>query len=159
MTQQGHTNGMAGAMVTTPAPLAKVVPDSTQAFEPRNIDQALHLAQLLVASRLLPRSVGTPEAAFAIIATGRELGLTAMQALRSIHVIEGKPTLSADLQLALVKTRRDVCQYFMLVESSDRWRHVEGQLAEVPRGHAPRALHLGARPRGLSGPRDGHLRP
>ena len=121
---------MAGAMVH--APLAKAVPDTAQAFEPRNIDQALHLAGLLVASRLLPRSVGTPEAAFAIIATGRELGLTAMQSLRSIHVIEGKPTLSADLILALVKSRRDVCAWFMLVESSERVAHYRTQRIGEP---------------------------
>lgn len=116
---QGHSNGLAGAMMT--APLAKAVPqDQTQAFEPRSINEAMQLAGLLVASRLLPRSVSTPEAAFAIIATGRELGLTAMQSLRTIHVIEGKPTLSADLVAALVKSRRDICTFFMLVESTDR---------------------------------------
>jgi hypothetical protein len=91
-----------------------------QAFEPNSITEALNLAGLLVASRLLPRSVTTPEAAFAIIATGRELGLTAMQSLRTIHVIEGKPTLSADLIAALVKSRRDVCEFFMLVESTEK---------------------------------------
>ena len=90
---------------------------ATHSFEPRDINEALAVARTLVASRLLPKSVGTPEAAFAIIMTGREMGLTAMQALRSIHVIEGKPTMSADLMLALVK-RSNVCQYFRLVEST-----------------------------------------
>jgi hypothetical protein len=41
-----------------------------------------------------------------------------MQSLRSVHVIEGKPTLSADLIAALVKSRSDVCEYFRLVESA-----------------------------------------
>ncbi len=121
MNQHGHNGGFAGAMIlpAAPAPLAKAVPvDSTQAFEPRGIEEAMRLAKLLVASRLLPKSVNTPEAAFAIIATGRELGMSAMQSLRSIHVIEGKPTLSADLVAALVKSRGDVCKYFMLVVSS-----------------------------------------
>lgn len=99
--------------------VAVPAPDTTRAFEPRGIDEAFELAKVLVASRLLPRSVATPEAAFAIIATGRELGLTAMQSLRSIHVIEGKPTLSADLIAALVKQRADVCLFFRLVESTD----------------------------------------
>lgn len=92
--------------------------DATRAFEPSDIESAYRLAKILVASRLLPRGVGTPEAAFAIIATGRELGLTAMQSLRSIHVIEGKPSLSADLLAGLCKQRTDVCRYFQLVESS-----------------------------------------
>lgn len=87
------------------------------AFEPRDLTEALHVSQVLVASRLLPRSITTPEAAFAVIATGRELGLSAMQALRSVHIIEGKPTLSADLMVALVK-RSDACAYFRLIESN-----------------------------------------
>jgi len=87
------------------------------AFEPRDLTEALHVSQVLVASRLLPRSITTPEAAFAVIATGRELGLSAMQALRSVHIIEGKPTLSADLMVALVK-KSDACAYFRLVEST-----------------------------------------
>jgi hypothetical protein len=100
------------------APLAKTMPEQSRTFEPGNISEAFHLAGILVKSRLLPDSVQSPEAAFAIIATGRELGLTAMQSLRSIHVIKGKTILSADLVAALVKSRRDVCAYFMLVEST-----------------------------------------
>jgi hypothetical protein len=115
----GHTNGFAGAMVVAAGPaLAKVQPDTSRAFEPGSIAEAMNMAALLVKSRLLPDSVQSPEAAFAIIATGRELGLTAMQSLRSIHVIKGKTILSADLVAALVKSRRDVCQFFMLVEST-----------------------------------------
>lgn len=117
---QGHENGFAGAMVHAPERPKALAPDAARAFEPSSISDAVRLAELLVASRLLPRAVSTPEAAFAIIATGRELGLTAMQSLRSIHVIEGKPTLSSDLVLALVKSRRDVCMWFRLVESTDQ---------------------------------------
>jgi hypothetical protein len=94
--------------------------DQTRAFEPRSIDEGYDLAKLLVASGLLGRNIVRPEQAFTIIATGRELGLTAMQSLRSIHIIEGKPTLSADLIAALCKSRPDVCQYFQMVESTDK---------------------------------------
>jgi hypothetical protein len=62
-------------------------------------------AQVLVASKLLPRAVDTPEKAIAIIQTGRELGLGPMQALRSIHIIEGKPTMAAELMAALALSR------------------------------------------------------
>ncbi len=94
--------------------------DPSRAFEPRDINEGYDMAKLLVASGLMPRGVSRPEAAFAIIAAGRELGLTAMQSLRSIHIIEGKPTLSADLVAALCKSRSDVCLYFRLVESTDK---------------------------------------
>jgi hypothetical protein len=86
-------------------------------FEPNSITEAMTVAKTLVASRLLPKAVTTPEAAFAIIMTGREMGLTAMQSLRSIHVVEGRPTMSADLMAALVK-RSPECEWFRLVSST-----------------------------------------
>lgn len=127
-----NANGQAG-MVVHSAALAKTAPpDQTRAFEPRNIDEGFELAKILAASGLLPRGAQRPEAAFAIIAAGRELGLTAMQSLRSIHIIEGKPTLSADLIAALCKSRPDVCVYFRLVESTDRIARYETQRRGEP---------------------------
>jgi hypothetical protein len=76
-------------------------------------------ASELVKSGFLPRAVNTPEKAMAIIQTGKELGLGPMQSLRSIHIIEGKPTMSADLiaGLALAKLPGSVLR---VVESSDK---------------------------------------
>lgn len=68
----------------------------------RHIGQIQTLGQTLVKSGLLPQAVRTPEAAVAIILKGRELGIPPMQALSHIHVISGKPTLSAELMLAMV---------------------------------------------------------
>ena len=91
----------------------------TTVYEPQNASDAYTMAQRLVKSGLLPAGIQTPEAAFTIIVTGKELGLTVMQSLRSVHVIKGKPTLSADLILALVK-RSPACVYFQLVTSTDK---------------------------------------
>lgn len=107
------------------------------AFEPATLSEALHVSQVLVASRLLPRAIQTPEAAFAVIATGRELGLSAMQALRAIHIVEGKPTLSADLMVALVK-RSPECVFFRMVESS-----AERATYETQRRGEPSPTRLG----------------
>ena len=101
------------------------------AFEPPGIPEAVKLAQILVASRLLPRAISTPEAAVTVIMAGRELGLTAMQSLRSIHIIEGKPTMSADLMVALVK-RSPVCRHFSLVESTAERATYETQRRDDP---------------------------
>jgi hypothetical protein len=87
------------------------------ALEPTSVAEAFTLAQKLVQSGLLGRSIQKAEGALAIILTGRELGLTTMQSLRSIHIIEGKPSLSADLMVALVK-RSPVCEYFKLITST-----------------------------------------
>lgn len=46
---------------------------------------------------------GKPAAVAAAILTGREMGLEPMTALRSIHVIKGKPGLSAELMRAQVQ--------------------------------------------------------
>lgn len=62
-------------------------------------------AQTLIKSGFLPTAVKTPEQCLAIFLTGRELGIGPMQAIRSIHIIEGKPTLSAGLLLALAYQR------------------------------------------------------
>jgi hypothetical protein len=81
-------------------------------------------AQALVESGFLPRAVNTPEKALAIMQTGKELGLGPMQALRSIHIIEGKPTMSADLiaGLALAKVPGSMLR---VAESTDKVCRIE----------------------------------
>jgi len=85
--------------------LAKVDPAHIERDPMRDWEVMRQQAEALVKSRLLPRAVDTPEKAIAIIQTGRELGIGPMQALRSIHVIEGKPTMSAELMAGLVLAR------------------------------------------------------
>jgi hypothetical protein len=82
---------MSSALVASVQPLAPVV------------DYARELAgaAMLLRSGLLPKSIGTPEAALFIILTGRDLGLSPVQSLRSIYVIQGKVEVSADQQLGL----------------------------------------------------------
>jgi hypothetical protein len=60
-------------------------------------------AQSLVKTGFLPQAIKTPEQALAIILTGRELGIPAMAALNTINVIQGKPTVSPQLMLALIE--------------------------------------------------------
>ena len=107
---------MSALAVVPDAPLA--AQPASLGFEPATLDDAWRLAKLVVASGLGPKAVRTPEAAVVMILTGRELGLTAMQSLRSVHVVEGKPLLSADLMLALC-LRLPTCELFACVETSD----------------------------------------
>lgn len=67
--------------------------------------ELLPVCKTLVESGMLPESIKTPQQALAIVMQGRELGLPTMLALRKIDVIKGKPTLAAELQLALFKAR------------------------------------------------------
>ncbi len=108
-------------------------PTTGEVFAPRTMAEAWKLAQTFHASGLLPRGIASPEAAFTIIATGAELGLSPMASLRSIHVIEGKPVLSAALIAGIVQRRPDLCEGFALVESSDTIATYE----TTRRGQAP----------------------
>ena len=62
---------------------------------------------------------GTPQAVLSTLMLGRELGLPAMAALRSVHIIEGKHSLSAELMVALV-LKSGMAEYFRVVETTDR---------------------------------------
>jgi hypothetical protein len=61
------------------------------------------MAQAAIKSGLLPKGIKSPDAALYIIETGRELGISPALALRKIQIIQGQPTLAAELMLALVK--------------------------------------------------------
>lgn len=57
--------------------------------------------RLAHAKGFVPRSLlGDPNGIAAAILTGIELGMGPMESMRSIHMVEGKPTMSADLMLA-----------------------------------------------------------
>jgi hypothetical protein len=79
------------------------------------------LAETLVASGFLPQAIQKPAQALAIILAGQELGLPPMRALREIHVINGKPVLSAELMLSLFKRRGGRSQ----------WRQSDARIAEL----------------------------
>lgn len=87
------------------------------AYEPRDWSDAARMAEALVKSGMLPKGIGSPQAALALIVQGRELGLSVMQSLRGVHVIQGRPTMSADLMVALV-LRSGLARYMTCVETS-----------------------------------------
>lgn len=75
--------------------------NALQAYTPDSPQSAYQMAQTLAGSGLLPADIRTPEQAFAIMAAGAELGIGPMTALRSIVMVKGKVTLSAELMLRL----------------------------------------------------------
>jgi hypothetical protein len=76
---------------------------SLQTIRPDEYQVIRDQAQSLVKTGFLPQAIKTPEQALAIILTGRELGIPAMAALNTINVIQGKPTVSPQLMLALIE--------------------------------------------------------
>lgn len=78
---------------------------ATASIEPTNMADLFKLADMLSkASDMVPRAFkGNPHAICAAILTGQELGIRAMESLRSIYIVDGKPTVSAELMLSLVR--------------------------------------------------------
>lgn len=81
----------------------------------RSLDDVTSLAQIAIASKLTKLS--RVEEAAVILMTGRELGLQPMQSLRGIYVVEGKPTLSADMMVAVIRGS-GLCESWRIVEST-----------------------------------------
>jgi len=73
------------------------------------------MAEIFARSRLVTQT--DPGDLFVLMQTGAELGMTPMMAIRSIHVIKGKPTLSADLMHALVR-RSGLCKSWRYLDYS-----------------------------------------
>lgn len=61
-------------------------------------------AEVLIKSGFLPKSISTKEQALAIMMKGQELGVPAWTALTGIHIIQGSPTVSPQLMLALINS-------------------------------------------------------
>jgi len=80
-----------------------LAPATPRGIAPSTFDGVWGMAERLATARgFVPVAMeDNPGAIAACILTGLELGLGPMQSLRSIHIIEGKPTLSADLMLAI----------------------------------------------------------
>jgi hypothetical protein len=90
---------------------------------PKTLAEAKELSSMLAGARTIPEALQkSPADVMAIVMAGAELGLAPMQAIRALVLIKGKPTLSADAMGALVKSRRDVCQYLVV-------KHSDGQRA------------------------------
>lgn len=89
-------------------------------LNPAVLEQLDKLSKELAQSNLIPDALkGKPRDVLLTMMTGAELGLGPTQSLRSIIVVKGKPSLSADLMVSLVKQRRDVCEYLSLIESTE----------------------------------------
>lgn len=76
-----------------------------QVYIPTDEDWKFMLSwgQSAMKSRMLPTAIQSPEAAAVIVLKGRELGISFMTAIAHIHVINGKPTMSAELIQAMAR--------------------------------------------------------
>ena len=101
------------AVVEQPAP-----DEWERSLEPRSMNDACLLSKRLYEAKMFS-GYGSPQAVLSTVLLGRELGLPAMASLRSVHIIEGQHTLSAELMVALV-LKSGMAEYFRLVETTDK---------------------------------------
>ena len=77
----------------------------------QSFDDAFRFAKMVAASEFAPKDFkGKPESCLLAIQHGSEVGLSPMQSLQSIAVINGRPTIWGDSALALVQAC-PVCEY------------------------------------------------
>lgn len=106
-----HVNQEQGLIINESASVPK-----TMLMTPRTIEEAVRFAELLSNSDMVPRDFkGKAGNILAAIQMGAELGLSPMQALQNIAVVNGRPCLWGDALLALVK-RSNLLEY---IEETD----------------------------------------
>jgi len=77
----------------------------------QSFDDAFRFSKMVAASEFAPKDFkGKPESCMLAIQHGSEVGLSPMQSLQSIAVINGRPTIWGDAALALVQSS-PVCEY------------------------------------------------
>ena len=92
--------------------------DRSMVIIPRTVDEVRTLAAMFAKSNLLPPDLRGKEAdVFVSIMAGQELGLPPMAALRGVHVVKGKPVLSADTMVGIV-LGSGLAEYFSCIEES-----------------------------------------
>lgn len=121
MPSQKDTNAAApGTGLAAPAPGAMTL--GTDAYrgslEPQTLNDALALAEMMASIRYC--GVSSAPEALGRIMTGRGLGLSAMQSMRGIYTVNGRPGIDAALMHALCLQSK-FCEFFDFVsaESDD----------------------------------------
>ena len=70
---------------------------------PQTLEEKYKMADVLSRSGLIPQGLNTPEKVCVALQWGHELGLSPMVAVNNVAVINGKPTLSADIMAAVAR--------------------------------------------------------
>lgn len=111
------------------APLVAIGVDPSSAdwamgLQPRDAGEAYRMAKCFHASRLYEKKFKNVDAIWTVILLGREHGLSALAALQSLTIIEGKVEMDAALIVAKI-LRSGAARFFSIVKSDDQgatWR-------------------------------------
>jgi hypothetical protein len=73
------------------------------ALTPGNFEGLWRLSEIMAASGMMPKNIERPETVFVAVQMGLEVGLSPMQAVQNIAVVNGRPTIWGDAMLGLVR--------------------------------------------------------
>ena len=90
-------NGNGDALAIVEVPILNGV------MSPTNVEGLWRIAQLIARSGFKPKGVDTPEQVFVAVGAGLEVGLSPMQSIQNIMVVNGRPSLWGDALLGLVQ--------------------------------------------------------
>jgi hypothetical protein len=96
------------------------VPVGARGIQIHDIEGLYRFATAVSKSGLAPKGIETPEAILVAVQMGLEVGLTPMAALQNIAVINGRPSVWGDAQLAIVRATGEL-------EEFDEWYEVDGK--------------------------------
>lgn len=104
-----------------------------------SFDEMTKMADIFAKSDLSPKEFkGKPENCFIAIQMGQEIGLTPIQALQSIAVVNGRPSIYGDAALALVLAS-PVCEDVIEVELKDNTGY---SCTAIRKGQEPRTVEF-----------------
>jgi hypothetical protein len=106
--------------VATQAQAMQVQPNKSFSLAPKDLAEALQFAEILSKSNIVPKEfIGNPGNILVAVQWGMELGLQPMQAMQSIAVINGRPTLWGDAVIGLVRSS-PLCEYVIEEDLGDK---------------------------------------
>lgn len=87
-----------------------IIPVGERGIELKTVGDIWQFANFVLRSSLAPKDMKNPETVVLAIQTGLELGISPMQALQSIAVINGRPCIWGDLMIALCRSHPQWCE-------------------------------------------------
>lgn len=106
-----NEHAASGAIVPAQQPAKALVSIGHRGLQPADMDGLWRAAQAVAKSGLAPKGIDTPEAVFVAMEMGLELGLPLMASLQNIAVVNGRPTLWGDSQLAVVRSTGELEEF------------------------------------------------
>lgn len=112
----------------------KLATMGTFSLAPRSLDEALRLAtEFARADMLPPHFKGKPGNILLAIYKANDLGIAIAEAFQHLYIIDGKVGMEAELMAAVVQRRKDVCDYFRMVESTETQAVYEAKRVDHPK--------------------------